>query len=464
MKRLLTVLTYTIMTAIVINAQTADLETLDAIELPIVQIDTDGGEEPTCEYVSPPEGAFGESITNATKVPGRVTVRKHGTIIYDSGDYVKSSSGMTVKIRGNTSAYGNKKPFKIKLQKKGDMLARGDSKYNDKNWVLLNSAYTLNSMAGLAISSLMKTQWVPQYTFVNLVFNGNYRGIYILIEAVERNEKCRINVDENEGYIVELDPYWWKEDISFDTPFTDITKKYTFKYPDADDITPEQVETIQTCISRMEESIADGTYPDHINVESFARWLLAHDILGTWDSAGSNIFMTRKDAASKLEMGNLWDFDTITQMEDDWARVHTDYFYYSQLFNSSNREFVKTYKALWKEVKTSVFDNIDDILADFATSEEAAAIDRSYILDNQRWQWENTPVETQINSLRQWFASRKQWLDNAITAIDDSEAGISEINNSDNAAPYVWYDITGRRVDSEYKGLVISNGKKLLRR
>ncbi len=78
---------------------------LGAIDFPLLTIDTVGGEMPTCEPAEPPEGALGRGIRNATKVPGRLTLSVHGTIIYDSGDYdTEASSGMTIKVRGHTSA------------------------------------------------------------------------------------------------------------------------------------------------------------------------------------------------------------------------------------------------------------------------------------------------------------------------------------------------------------------------
>ena len=46
-----------------------------------------------------------------------------GLLSYDSGDYVDGESGMTLKIRGNTSAWQLRKPYKIKLQKKADCCA-----------------------------------------------------------------------------------------------------------------------------------------------------------------------------------------------------------------------------------------------------------------------------------------------------------------------------------------------------
>jgi hypothetical protein len=66
----------------------------------------------------------------------------------------------------------------------------------------------------------------------------------------------------------------------------------------------------------LEESLVGPQYAERIDVESFARWLLAHDILGTWDSYGSNLFIARYDTLdSKVRMPVLWDFDTIFRME-----------------------------------------------------------------------------------------------------------------------------------------------------
>ena len=83
----------------------------------ILLVNTIDGEEPTCEYVEAPPEGVSHSIRNATKVPGSVKVIKDDATLFDSGDYNKDVSGMTIKLRGNSSPYFDKKPFKIKLQK-----------------------------------------------------------------------------------------------------------------------------------------------------------------------------------------------------------------------------------------------------------------------------------------------------------------------------------------------------------
>lgn len=442
-------------------ADGVDVKTLDTVNLPVVTVETVDGEVPTFDKIYPPEGSIGASITNATKVPGRVTVTLLGDTLYDSGDYMKNESGMTIKVRGNTSAYSEKRPYKIKLQKKADMLSRGDdAKYKDKNWVLLNSGYTLKTMAALKLSSFTDIQWSPALQYVNLVFNGDYRGVYILIEAVERNENCRLDVSETEGYVVEMDPYWWKEDVYFDTHKTDLVKKYTFKYPDADDVTPEQVANIKSYIEASETAIDNGTYDEYIDVHSFALWLLLHDILGTYDSGGSNIFVTRRDNSSKLMMGNIWDFDTVLSMGDDWARVHYDFFYYDLLFKSANKAFVREYVRLWNEHKDTIFDRLFGEMEAYSDSDEGRALELSLSLEDKRWHGEWIPVEDQVSDMKTYLTKRKAWLSAAIDNLQTT-LGVDMISGkAGKNAPR--YNIYGMKVDDSYKGIVIYDGKKMI--
>ena len=381
-----------------------------ATGLPLVRIVTENGEEPTCEYVSHPPGCNGAGIKNPTKVPGTVAVL--------AGDEIKYSGSMRVRIRGNTSAYAAKKPYKIKLDKKGDMLFRGDdSKNKDKNWLLLRYD-DLKTMAGLRVNKLIGMQWTPAFTFVNVSFNGEYRGLYMLIEQVRRNEDCRLKVAEN-GFVLEYDAYWWNEDVHF-TGGWNYGQRYTFKYPEDDEVPAEQLAYITDYAKKMESSIRNGTYPDYIDVTSFAKWLLAHDILGDLDCAGSNLFLTKSDNTpySKMMMANLWDFDHIYKMKDTWANIHIwGAFYYPTLLASSNREFRDTYTSLWDNYSKSICPSMSSFMSSYATSAEAKALDASIVLDNQKWHLGHTTVERSCKTAKDWFDTRPDWLNVHIPAL-----------------------------------------------
>ena len=392
--------------------------------LPVVEITTVNGELPTCDVVS--GSAYGidvKSIANATKVPGRLTISTKNGVLYDSGSYKKDESGMTFKIRGNTSGTSAKKPYKIKLQKKADLLCRIDKKYKNKNWVLIHDANYRNKV-GFKVNELIGLQWTPAYEYVNVIINGNYQGIYMLLESVERDEDCRINVSKS-GYLFEYDMYWWKEDLYVKIPtYLPWKMYYTFKYPESEDITDDQLAYFKEMISAVEESVKDGTYQNHIDISSFASWILAHDILGTADGSGSNIFLTKYDNTknSKVMMGNLWDFDSIFQKTKEWSSSHS-MFYFKYLFSgNTNKAFVKAYRNRWDDVSPTIFNQINMYLDEFAQSEEVAALDISIEWDNQLWNWElkNSSVQKLVNLYKSYFNKRKSWLTYAISQFQSS--------------------------------------------
>ena len=463
------IITYLILSTQVLWAGTVDTTTIMKMGLPVLKITTINGEEPTCDYVFAPEGADGISITNATKVPGRAVLTERGKVLFDSGDYEKGVSGMTIKLRGNTTAYYYlKKPFKIKLQKKGDMLSRNDSRYYDKDWVLISDGDdTFHTMIGFKINELMHRGWTPGYKYVNLIFNGDYRGIYMLVESVERNADCRLNVDKQTGYVFECDSYWWNEDVYFDTW---LGKKYTFKYPDDEDITSEQVDYIQQTMNTVEQSIIDGTYRHYIDVESFASWILSHDILGTNDSGGSNIFLTKYDNTdtTKVVMSTLWDFDSTMKTFNRWAVIHYNFFYFKNLFDDPSTYFTYIYKRMWEEKSDSLFSQIDEFLTDFLNSKTAHDLDIARSFNRYRWNEDSLiTVKDNINEAQEWFNSRKAWLGQAIANLDYDPAfqGIENVSEQSKRHNDHTYSISGQIVNSEQNlkpGIYIRNGKKFI--
>ncbi|MBR6036990.1 MAG: CotH kinase family protein [Bacteroidaceae bacterium] len=439
------------LTPFICKAQAADYQQVaEGLVLPILYINTVNAEEPTCDYVVHPEGSMGKSITNATKVPGRLIIKKEHKTLYDSGNYQKGVSGLTIKIRGNTSAYYNpKKPYKLKLQKKQDLLFRGNENvYQDKNWLLI--PLSIFPLAGFKINELLGMPYVPQSSHVNVFINGDYRGIYFLMESVQQNAQCRVRINKDSGYLVERDPYWWNEDLYFTTSvYSGPSYCYTFKYPDSEDVTTWQMQYIQGAINQMESSLQDGTYPDYIDVESFAKWLLGHDILGTQDSGGANMYFAKYDetSASKIFMPCLWDFDSMTRMGDAWAKIHTEQGYFQQLLNASNSTFTNSYCSLWHQLSNTLFSEMDNYFEQFEQTEEWAAIEQSLLLDQQRWNYTDCTLAEDASFVRQWFVDRKVWMDEAIEGI---ETGLQDINTVSETAETPIYTINGVLVGTSH--------------
>lgn len=440
------------------SCHSVPLDTLMSTCLPLVVVTTADGEEPSFDLAYPPEGSSGKGITNATKVPGRVMVILRGDTLYDSGEYVKGSGGMTVKVRGNSSAWSNKHPFKLRLQRKADLLLRGDARYADRDWVLLyESPYTLCNLVSRQVCSMLGMDYVPSGEYVNLLFNGDYRGLYFLSESVSRNPLCRVDVDSDEGYIIELDAYWWNEDVWFGTLLTEGSpfRRYTFKYPDPDDVTEGQVEYIRTVMSGVEKSLMDGTYPAWIDVDSFVSWILAHDILGTWDSMGSNTFLTKRDGSvsGKVRLGPPWDFDTVMMMDDEWSRMHDTMLFPWFWGEGPDGLFTRRYYTRLADVSGWLFDVMADWADSFLSTETARSIDVSRRYDSARWGIEYRTVGEDAGRIRDWFWTRKAWAGCTVS--------IPAPRQEPESRPSTVYDLQGQRIkEASYHGVYIRGGRK----
>ena len=444
-----------------VQADDVTLQQVYDAGLTVVRIETVNGEMPTYDEVMPPPSCMGLGITNATKVPGRVTIEKGGVVLYDSGEYEEDISGMTIKVRGKSTAWKTKKPYKIKLQKKADLLRRGNNnKYEDKNWLLIRDEM-LYTKIGFKLNELMGMQWTPAYEYVNVIFNGDYVGVYMLAESVRRNTSCRLNVDKT-GYVFEYDAYWWNEDVYVECS-RNIPMHFTFKYPDSEEITEQQISAFTDMIRKVEKSIDDGSFEDYIDVNSFVSWLLAQDILGNWDAAGSNYFLTKYDNTdnSKVAFGLLWDFDKIFSTENEWCTAHQGgWFYYTYLLDYPS--FVKAYKAKWEEMAPTVFDELINELDAFEVSETGKAFDESIVLNNIRWIREYEPVSQCVQNAKDWFNERKVWLADAIENME-IPASIKTIeNNGSQDKDKTIYNLQGQRVTNPSKGIYIQNGKKIV--
>ena len=242
--------------------------------------------------------------------------------------------------------------------------------------------------------------------------------------------------------------------------------RWTWKYPDEEDVTVEQETYITQYINETEESIKTGTYEQFIDITSFARWVLAHDILGSYDSGGTNLYVSKYDNTNEslLEMPCIWDFDSNYGMTyGTFSRIHTgDYdYYFNQLFNSDNKAFTKEYKRLWNELKPTLLSKMTTFIDNYIVSSEGIAINTSRIHHFKRWDYGITTlnISDDAKEAKDWFSTHLELLDERINNIDESTSikRIVNVNASNNI-----YTLYGQKIDNPKKGIYIKNGKKIV--
>lgn len=210
---------------------------------------------------------------------------------------------------------------------------------------------------------------------------------------------------------------------------------FTFKYPDSDDITDEQLSSISSYMNTVEEAIFknDGSAADYIDYESFARWILVHDILGSSDAAGSNMFLYKEvfdennPVSSKLKMATLWDFDTsFKRSATEWSAQHIhSVFYYPQLFK--DKAFVKKYLELYNAYKDKVYSYVEsyfnDLKADYGEATRQSMQLHRMVYTNE---CKNT-FDEQMDEVLEHLKSRMQSLQ-TLTATLESSTAVHEVS------------------------------------
>ncbi len=146
--------------------------------------------------------------------------------VFNCGEEYRLTAQGGVKVRGNSTADGNEKPYRIKFEKKQNMLGLHDG-MKFKNWVLLRSQWNLiPDYTGFSLAEEIfdGEYYSSDSTYVNVFMNGKDLGLYLLCEQNQATEG-RVEVYEPEkdeyhteiGYFLELDNYANEDEDPFFT-------------------------------------------------------------------------------------------------------------------------------------------------------------------------------------------------------------------------------------------------------
>lgn len=281
---------------------------------------------------------FRDKYSQLTNVPTIYINTENGVAVTSKEDYVIAhvsvrgaendadniSEVLTeIKGRGNSTWNMEKKPYRLKFDKKIQFLGNAAK---EKNWVLLanyaDKTLMRNALAFETAREMMNFGFTPSVTFVDVVLNGENLGSYMLTDQVEVKTK-RVPVTEQEvttslsdpeitgGYLIEVDGFADSEISWFQT-----TKgmKVTIKYPKDDEINSDQSSYISNYTQQMENALFSANYTDaelgwrkYIDEASMVDWYIACELFGNSDAWWSTYMYKERDSVFKF--GPLWDFD-----------------------------------------------------------------------------------------------------------------------------------------------------------
>lgn len=370
-----------------------------------------------------------------------------------------------IRGRGNSTWDADKKPYKVKLDKKADLLGMG----KNKHWVLLANYYDnslLRNRITYWLGEQLGMEFTPKLVPVDVIMNGEYYGSYYLSQQI-RIDKTRVNIDDLEdndetlhstdpdiisgGYLLALEPYG---DESNQTFRTKNGTEFIIERPEYEDyINETQVKYITDYVQSVEDAIygkefknEDGvSYTDLMDVESTVNYFWMQEFSLNGDGYHSPSTYLYKKRNGKLFWGPLWDFDYVAWGSTEYGELYTtgwmhqDSVWNGRLFEDP--EFCKAVVEQWPTLKAKLNELIKQggQLDQYAAEMKRTAQYNfekwgftffddgfgyySYYGDNdnayahyEEGQPEEAPVadptyDGEIERLREWIASRIEWVD-----------------------------------------------------
>ena len=263
------------------------------------------------------------------------------SVISEGGTKIYTDS-LDIRGRGNSSWGFEKKPYRMKLYNKVNLL---DLPAKEKNWTLINNygdKTLMRNLLAFDLSERLEMEYTPAGVSVNVFLNGEYKGCYQLCDHIEV-ETGRVGVEKMKetdialpnisgGYLIEIDGYAYYEISWFTSSLNGIP--VTIKYPKDDEIVMAQYNYIKRQFNMLENAVhspdfsdPQGGYRKYLDTKSFIRHLLIGEISGNSDTYWSTYMYKRRDDGL-FYVGPVWDFDLaydnnynlypIDDLTDDW--------------------------------------------------------------------------------------------------------------------------------------------------
>ena len=366
-----------------------------------------------------PELTITTTDPSIVEIPSKDYYLEGTLAVNGRGGYEDYTGKTEVKGRGNSTWGYPKKPYRLKLNKKAEICGLGKA----KNYVLLanhlDPTLMLNSVA-FKIGRLLELPFTNHAIPVDVVLNGIYKGSYLLTEQIEVKEN-RVDLDENNSVMWELDSYWDDEPKFKSTAFN---LPVMVKDPD---LTTEQFEYWKKDFNAFttqfaKEPLEGNSYVDMIDIESVAKFLITFNLVHNMEINHPKSVFLHKEGNGKYVMGPIWDFDWAYDYEgtsNHFGRYNTPLFSSSmngvgtaffQRFLQDSR--VKTiYKRTWQDFKNNKLHALLQYVDDYAVMLKPS-VERNSEL------WENTrSFDTKVKELKTWLRNRADYIDSEVSKL-----------------------------------------------
>ncbi|MDO4319623.1 MAG: CotH kinase family protein [Bacteroidales bacterium] len=404
---------------------------------------------------------------------------------------------LEIKARGNyTRKAFAKKPFKLKLGAKQRLLGMSKSKH----YAILahaddNKGY-LRNFTGFNLGHRIGLPWTPSQQPVEVVINGDYRGLYFLTESIRVGDG-RVPVQELDdnvsdpalisgGYLVELDNYDEDNQIRLEekgqAPGYKDALRITFDTPE--EYSALQLRFVTDQFTAMNDLIGDNSDDlwSYMDIDDAARYYLVEEIISHVEAYHGSTYMYRDRGE-----GQKWHFSPLWDCGNGFNGPVDGFFYDHAPFGATwiaslrlNGKFNDKVRATWLWFMSNAYDGlIADIDAYVADITEAAKADRRRwrdrpVPDGGQGVVDNSDMQSRRNDVVNRLQSKIEWLkgrfgDFTGRVYDEpardttpaaplpgyAQSGVEDIAVDNADADFEFYNLQGRRIARPAAGQVV---------
>ena len=340
-----------------------------------------------------------------------------------------------IRGRGNSTwTAEEKKPYQIKFLEGQEVLGMAD----DRRWVLLAEYFDrsmIRNKLSYEMGQMSNFDYSPQGEYVEVFFNDQPQGTYVLAQKVEES-KNRLDIGDN-GYLIEMDQRYRvaEDDVYFEPPifrqraekFSWLDTIYNIKEPADIQYGSEAYSNVENFVNAFEEVLFGDNFKDpeegyrsYIDLDSFIDWYLINEIGKSVDAYGYASVFFSYVPGEKIKMGPIWDFDlsygnadysaTAFYAEGNHINQHP---WFERLLEDDffRQKVIERY--------THYYDKRDEFLA--LIDKFSDQINRSQVLNYELYQnlgeemWNNRSAVFQTHAeeveyLKSWLFERINWM------------------------------------------------------
>jgi hypothetical protein len=408
----------------------------------------------------------GQTIVNDPKITADMGIIYNGVGVRNNvtDPFNHYNGKIGIEIRGQSSQMFPMKSYGIELRDNAgssqDKVLFGLPKESD--WVLY-APYTDKTLMRNFLAYTMSREmghWSANCRFVEVVVNGDYKGIYVFMEKIKRNAG-RVNISKiaatdisgdeiTGGYIFSLDkePDGWFSSYVAPNSTTGNKRRFSYVFPKIENMASQQKDYIKSYVDSFENALAGPQFQDPVagvrkfaDIPSFIDYFIVNEVSRNVDGyrLSSYFYKDRNSKNRKIIAGPVWDYDLAFRNADycdgsklsGWA-YQFNYvcpgdgaglipFWWNNFMNDT--AFKSDLRCRWKQLRTTTlsethFNSLIDSVFNLVNEARRRHFQRWPILGQYVWpnaQPIPTTYEGEIATLKNWIASRLQWIDENIS-------------------------------------------------